>query len=356
MAIGTTLAGASTRSTAQASATGRGLVVGGNRFFPIMAIDQCTAADVARGKAIGINLVVNESCPGVAPTGQLALLRRKAFAVLPIQARNTRGAGLVGWTFPDEPDNNGWTPSSLAKAHPYEVGNADGLVTFLTTTGRFFREAPYGSSQVPPAGYAAFARLADMAGFDLYPLNACQSDLSAVYDAQRAFIKLAGATPTFQWIETGPIRPSYCGGFTMTPAQLTAEVWLAVIGGARGIGYFTHTWSPDHKAFDVTPVLQSAMKQTDALLAEVRPGLLGSTIESDADSPAVKVIARSGGANTYVFSVNTLPSPNKVRIHVPGLHDGTAQVLGEGRTIEIKGDGLIDQFGGLQVNVYVQRR
>ena len=92
-----------------------------------------------------------------------------------------------------------------------------------------------------------------MAGFDLYPLNACQADLTAVYDAQRAFVKLAGSTPTFQWIETGPIRPTYCGGFTMTPEQLNAEVWLAVIGGARGIGYFTHTWTPDHHSFDVAP-------------------------------------------------------------------------------------------------------
>jgi hypothetical protein len=354
VAIGTTLAGASTSSTAHASATGRGLVVGNSRFFPIMAIDQCTPANIARGKALGINLVVNESCPGVAPTGQLALLRRNALAVLPIQARATRGAGLVGWTYPDEPDNNGWTPASLAKAHPYVRGNADGLVTFLTTTGRFLREAPYGSPQVPLAGYAAFARLADMAGFDLYPLNACQSDLTAIYDAQRAFIKLAGSTPTFQWIETGPIRPTYCGGFAMTADELSAEVWLAVIGGARGIGYFTHTFSPGDRPFDVAPNLQQAMKQTNALLSAVRPGLLGSTVESDANSPVLKVLARSGGRRTYVFAVNAMRSPNKVQIHVPALHDGPATVLGEDRTVTVTNHSLIDQFGGLQVNVYVQ--
>ena len=272
--LGTTLAGAAIQVTANASATSRGLVVGETRFFPVMLIDQCTASAVANGKALGINLILNESCPGLAPSQQLALLQGNGLEVLPIEARRTRGAGLVGWTYPDEPDNNGWTPASLAKAHPYPRGNADGLVTFLTTTGRFFRQAPYGSKEVSLSQYAGFARLADVAGFDLYPLNACQSDLTAVYAAQRAFVRLAGSTPTFQWIETGPIRPTYCGGFTMTPQELIAEVWLAVIGGARGIGYFTHTWSPNDNSFDVSPALQAAMAQTNALLSSVTPGLL----------------------------------------------------------------------------------
>ena len=177
-----------------------------------------------------------------------------------------------------------------------------------------------------------------------------------MYDAQKQFVKLAGSTPTFQWIETGPIRPGYCGGFTMTPEQLSAEVWLAVIGGARGIGYFTHTWSPAHHSFDVTAALQSAMKQTDALLSAVKPGLLGSTIASAADSPVLKVLARSGGGRTYVFAVNAMDSPNQVGIHVPQLRDGPVTVLGEGRTVTAQGHNFSDHFGAFQVNVYVQSR
>jgi hypothetical protein len=349
--LSTTIAGASIRGTANASATSRGLVVGGARFFPVMLIDQCTASDMAKSRTLGINLVVNESCPGVSPGAQLSRLRGNGLAVLPIGARTTRGARLVGWTYPDEPDNNGWTPASLAKTHPYRRGNNDGLVTFVTTTGRFFR-----STQVPLARYSGFARLADMAGFDLYPLNACQADLASIYNAQQMFVKLAGSTPTFQWIETGPIRPSYCGGFTMTPDQLNAEVWLAVIGGARGIGYFTHTWTPDHHSFDVAPALQDAMGQTNRLLAAVKPGLLGTTVASAADSPAVKVVARVGGGRTYVFSINTLATPNKAQISVPQLRDGPAQVLGEARTVAVLNHSLVDNYAGLRVHVYVQAR
>lgn len=352
--LSTTLAGASVSATAHASATGRGLVVGVTRFFPVMLIDQCTASGVAQGKALGINLIVNESCPGLAPSRQLDLLQHNALAVLPISARRTRGAGLAGWTYPDEPENNNWTPASLAKANPYQRGNADGLVTFMTTGAGFFGRAPYHSAQIELSSYAGFARLADFAGFDLYPLDHCQSDLTPVYDAQRAFVKLAGTTPTFQWIETGPLRSSYCGGFAMTPQELSAEVWLAVAGGARGIGYFTHTDSPNHPAFDVSPSIQQAMAQTNALLSSVAPGLLGITLESSADSPVIKLVARSGEGKTYVFAVNTMRSNVKVQIRVPALHDGPVEVMGENRSVVATGHNLIDHFGPLQVNVYVQ--
>jgi hypothetical protein len=224
----------------------------------------------------------------------------------------------------------------------------------MTTGGGFLRRAPYRTPQIARSRYGEFARLADMAGFDLYPLGHCQSDLTAVYDAQRAFIRLAGVTPTFQWIETGPIRPTYCGGFAMTPQELKAEVWLAVIGGARGIGYFTHTWSPDHRAFDVLPAIQQAMAQTNVLLSAVTPGLLGTTLVSKANSPVIKLVARSGGGRTYVFAVNTMRSPTKVQIQVPELRDGPVAVLGERRSVTATGHNLIDHFGGLQVNVYLQ--
>ena len=330
------------------------MVVGGRRFFPVMLIDQCTAADVAHGRTLGVNLIVNEGCPGVSVTAQLGLLQGNVFGVLPIGERGAIGAALAGFTYPDEPDNNGWTPTSLGKAEPSSRGNADGFVRFLTTTGGFFREAPFRHPHVPLSDYAGFVRLADVAGFDLYPLDACQSDLSAVYDAQRAFVALAGQTPTFQWIETGPIRPDYCGGFTMSAAELSAEVWLAVIGGARGIGYFTHTWSPQHSPFDVTDVVQEAMRQTDTLLAEAKPGLLGRTVESRSDSPTVKLVARSAADGTYVFAVDSLRLPIMAQLRVPQLHDGPVRVLGEHRSMDVDGHTLIDHFDPLQVHIYVQ--
>jgi hypothetical protein len=176
-----------------------------------------------------------------------------------------------------------------------------------------------------------------------------------VYEAQRAFVRLAGDMPTFQWIETGPIKPTYCGGFTMTPTELQAEAWLAIVGGARGIGYFTHTWAPAHSAFDVSPTLQQTMKKISASLTAVKPGLVGRTIPSSANSSSLKVIARAGDNRNYVFAVNTQRLPLKAEVHSPQFHDGTTQVVGENRSVQVLNDRIVDTFQPLAVHLYSQR-
>jgi hypothetical protein len=340
-------------STAQATADERGLRIGGKPFFPVMLINECAAADVARARALGVNLIVNEECPALSLSQQLTMVEGQALAILPLTSRKSRGSGLAGWSYPDEPEGNGWTPTTLAKAHPYPRGNNDGLIGLMTTGGGFFA-APYRRPQIPESAYAGFAQMADFAGFDLYPLGHCQSDLTPVYEAQREFVALAKGTPTFQWIETGPIEPTYCGGFWMMPAELRAEVWLAIAGGARGIGYFTHTWSPQEQPFDVTPAIQHEMWRTDSLLAAVRPGLVGRTLPSGADSPAIKLVARSGGGRTYIFAVNAQRTYVKAKLHVPALHNGRLQVFGEKRSLTVSGGDATDLFGPLAVHVYVQ--
>jgi hypothetical protein len=348
------LATASANRTARASVEHNVIVVRDAPFFPVMLIDQCTPSAVGQASRLGINTILNENCGAASARRQLSMIQTSSLAILPMKGQDVRGSALMGWTFPDEPENNGWTPASLRGAHPYVRGSADGLLSFMTTSGGFFR-APYRASKVALSTFGEFARMSDVAGFDLYPLGHCQSDLSAVYDAQRAFIRLAGGMPTFQWIETGPIRPTYCGGFKMTPAELKAEVWLAIAGGARGIGYFTHTWTPAANAFDVSQALQRAMKDTSALLAAVKPGLVGRTVPSGANSSSLKVVARASGDTTYVFAVNPERLPLKVEIHVPGLHDGPVQVTGEKRSLSVQHSRIVDTFQPLAVHVYVQR-
>jgi len=359
-AVGAVLAGfvstasAGPPTTARASVAGARIAVDGKPFFPVMLIDQCSSDAAQRARQFGINLVLNESCPGTTATQQLGSIGRKSLAVLPVAAGALRGPTLAGWAFPDEPEGNGWTPESLQRAHPYRRGSADGLLSFITTGPGFYRSS-YTPTNIPVGTYGQFARLADVAGFDLYPLAHCSRDLGAVYDAQLAFNKLAGNMPTFQWIETGPSRSTYCGGYQMTRAELRAEVWLAIAGGARGIGYFTHTWSPNHNAFDVSPKLQRTIKKTSDLIAAVRLGLLGDTVLSGANSGNIKVVARRSGDRVYVFAVNAQPSQMVAQVTVPRLGDGRLQVFGEKRSTTVRDHRFIDTWKPLAVHVYVQR-
>lgn len=340
-------------ATAHASVQASRILVRGRPFFPVMLIDQCFPADFAGERRLGINMVINESCPGIPAVQQLRLIQRDALAVLPIAGSRVRGAAVAGWAYPDEPEGNGWSLPRLRAAFAFRRGTSDGLLSFITT-GAGFLSSPYTHRTVSRREYARYARLADVAGFDLYPLDHCSSDLSAVYDAQRSFQTLAGAMPTFQWIETGPIRPQYCGGFTMTPAELRAEVWLAVAGGARGIGYFTHTWSPEHRSFDVSPSLQHEMARIDSLLTAIRPALLGRTVPSGVDSSSVKVVARATASGTTVIAVNAARLPITVKLRVPALVNGPVRVFGERRQLTASQGRVSDYFPPLAVHIYTQ--
>lgn len=330
--------------TAHATVERGSIVVGGKPFFPVMLIDQCDAGAAARATRLGVNLILNERCSSIPARPQLG--------VLPITSRAVRGSRLLGFTYPDEPDDNGWTPAGLARAFPYARGNADGLLSFLTTTSAFFT-GPDREARTSQAG--AFARLADVTGFDLYPLNHCRNGLGEVYGAQRRFTRLAAGTPTFQWIETGAIHPGYCGGIEISPEQVTAEAWLAVAGGARGIGFFTHTLGPEPSDFSVAPGVQTAIARFAATAAAIRPGLVGQTIPSRADTPAIDVLARAGGGRRYVVAVNTLTSVVPATFTVPRLGVRSLRVVGEHRWVAVYGERFADTFAPLGVHVYAGR-
>jgi hypothetical protein len=349
-----TLATASSRAAADASVDGHAILVQGRAFFPVMLIDQCTTASIERARRLGINLILDGDCADLRSTRRLAMTRKGPYVVASVVHRGISGPRLVGWTYPDEPDNNGWSPLGLKQAFPVRAGTPDGLLNFVTTSGGFVSGAPFRSA-TPLGHFGQFARLADVAGFDLYPLNHCHPDLASVTQAQRAFARLASPAPTFQWIETGPIKPGYCGGFTMTPAQLGAETWLAIIGGARGIGFFTHTWSPAHNSFDVSPALQAAIARTCTAIKALSPGLTGRTVLAGVNSGAIQVLARRSANATYVFAVNTSSGPVRAQIHVPDLHEGAAGVFGEPRSVGVRGGRLADMFPPLGIHIYIQR-
>lgn len=338
-------------ATARASVSGNRIVVRGRPYFPVMALGQCGGADVARAHAAGIALFMSDGCPTLSPREQLALVPDGDLAVLPVGASDVRGDALAGWTFPDEPENNHWSPGELMASFPYRRDSGDGLLSFMTTGAGFFGDQPQGTPS--RATYRAFAQLADVAGFDLYPLGHCHQDLVSVYDAQRDFIRLVGPMPTFQWIETGPIVPTYCGGFVMQPAELRAEVWLAIAGGARGIGYFTHTWSPEHSTFDVQPALVDELQRTNAQLRRLSAGLLGDDVAAASDTGAIKLAARRAGDRVYVFAVNSTREYVKAELEVPALGTGDVDVLDESRDLQARDGVLIDDFTPLAVHVYV---
>ncbi len=133
-----------------ATTNARSVVVDGKPFFPLMLINECSASDVAHAEKLGINLILNESCDGLSAKRQLAMIGAHSQAVLPIGDTKLRGSALIGWTYPDEPENNNWTPAALRKSVSDPAH--DNLISFLTTSGGLLQRAvsrrPRGAADV----------------------------------------------------------------------------------------------------------------------------------------------------------------------------------------------------------------
>jgi hypothetical protein len=290
----------------------------------------------------GINLFMGDGCGN--ERALLARLRGETFAVT--DAANGLGArpGLIGWYYPDELDGRLQDEPSTAELSQMAVDPPPGLLTFLTLTNHFYSGAEplsFGRDLYPH-----LAGLANVLGFDLYPLqNWCRIDrFDAVYRAQRELETLAGGRPTYQWIEARQMDcPS--GALDPSPATVRAETWLAIAAGAEGIGYFPNNWHND---------IGDEIRDLNARITELAPALLGEiqTVESSVD--AVKVGARMLNGALYIIAVNSSSEPVEALIHVPALAGRAVGVLDEARQLAASDNAVFsDSFGPLAVHVYV---
>ncbi len=141
----------------------------------------------------------------------------------------------------------------------------------------------------------------------------------------------------------------------MTPAELGAETWLAIIGGARGVGFFTHTFSPKDNPLDLSPAIRAAIVRTTTAMHALAPGLTGNTVDSSANSPAIAILARRSRHATYVFTVNMNQTPVKAQLTIPSLRNGGAGVFGDPRNVLVENGKFSDNFQPLGIHIYVQR-
>lgn len=309
------------------------LFVDGSPFFPLIAWQECQpqwAADVADG----IDLFAGGSCGGLGSL--LGSLQGHAVAAGTSNDAPASGPGLVGWFYPDEADGRGLTAASLSTP---PVGG----VRFLTLTNHFF------SGAAPlPAGRAMYPSLvarADVVGFDLYPLQEwCNpAALGDVFDAQRQLVALAQGRPTYQWIE---VRQMNCPTVPVTPADIEAESWLAIAGGAQGLGFFPAGWNTS---------VGAVIHDVAVRVRQLGPVLLQPALPveiSPAGSP-VRASARELDGALYVIAVNPTSRPVPATLQAPDLGDRTLELLGRGRTMTARDGAVTDTLPPLGVRIYV---
>jgi hypothetical protein len=306
-----------------------------------------------------------------------------------ICAQNALGLGslnngiITSWMHADEPDNaqNGTQDpiptANIVSEFRAMVAKDSSRPVYLNLGQGVACDKWYGRGARTnhPEDYAQYALGADILSFDVYPMNVYPrtdfehpwfTDFNIV--AQNIWYvaigvdRLRGWTdyqkPVWAWIECTNINGD--SRYALTSVHVKAEVWMALIHGARGIGYFSHHWNP----FSETGLLEvpemrdgiSAVNAQITLLAPVlnTQGVANgvTTVSSDASIPVDTMVKRADG-NTYVFAVAMRPGLTNATFALRGFTGNrTVEVVGESRQISSNHGVFLDTFTSYAVHIY----
>ena len=348
-------------------------------YFPIAVwLQQPRFAE--QYKAIGVNLYIGLwDGPTEAQLDELqeadmpVICNQNDFA---LQHLDTYKETIVGWSHGDEPDNAQWN-SQTSRYDPciepavivadYDTWKANDptrpvYLNFgqgVANVDWIGRGACTGHTEM----YPDYIEGADILSFDIYPVT---SDKENVKDnlwyvaegVKNLRLWSGGEKPVWSWIETTHINSH---DSKPTPSQVKSEVWMALIHGATGIGYFCHEWYPsfnDHALLSDTQMAQ-AVSQINSQITELAQVLNSSDLDDDllvATSGDVPVAAmyKSRQNQYYIFAVNMRDETTTAIFDISSVSTTAAQVdvLYEDRHIDTANGTFQDQFSGYAVHRY----
>lgn len=332
-----------------------------------------------RYQAAGINLYV-----GLwrGPTEeQLATLREAGMRV--VCAQNAVGLAhrddplIAGWMHDDEPDNaqslgpgQGYGPPILPEVivRDYQrMRAADPSRPVLLNLGQGVAWDDYigrGVRRRHPEDYPEYVRGADIVSFDIYPVvhesPAIAGRLEYVARGVERLRGWAGENRTvWNCIECTHISNPKAKA---TPAQVRAEVWMSLIHGSQGLIYFVHQFQPSFReaALLDDPAMLAAVTTLNHRIQALAPVLRqpsesgGFEVRSSAPDAPVATLLKRHRNDRYLFAVNLRPVATRATFHLGESHtlSGTAEVLDEGRSLDVPEGRWSDDFGPYDVHLY----
>jgi len=145
-----------------------------------------------------------------------------------------------------------------------------------------------------------------------------------------------------------------------TPEQIRSEIWMAIIRGARGIGYFVHNFDSSKKFVRSDGLLadsemMKAIKKQNAeinSLAKIIYAEETDIVTFNGKSIEVDFVAKVVDSNLYILSSAITIEGAKAEFKIKGVSTGTVDVINENRTIELNDGKFTDSFGGFDINLY----
>jgi hypothetical protein len=280
---------------------------------------------------------------------------------------------IWGWMHGDEPDNaqadgqGGYdpciAPSSIIADYQQYVANDATRPVYLNLGKGVSHEDWIGRGECTGRldMYPEYIKGADIVSYDIYPVNdtdaAVQDNLWYVprgIDRLREYADYK--KPVWNWIETTGFNDP---ANTPTPEQVKTEVWMSIVHGSLGIGYFAHVFEPTfiEAGLLANATMKSAVAAINAQVTELAPVLNtpslsngASVVSSNTEVPVDIMVKRQG--SLYIFAVGMRPSSTNATFTVRVPSQGSVTVLGESRTLDLTNGTFTDSFAPYAVHLY----
>ena len=349
-------------------------------YFPIAVWLQDPAKNGTAYKSNGINTFVGLWNQLDQP--QLNALKSSDLKV--ICAQNSFGLGLTneplvtGWMHGDEPDNAQWNATTqkydpcidpniiISNYHTIKQNdpsrpvylNLGQGVAYNNYVGRGTCRNNLDTYKVATNGYLVGC---DIASFDIYPVNntdgITNGKLEYVALGIQNLISWSGNKQSWCWIESTRISDS--SPRKPTPSEVKSEVWMGLIHGAKGFGYFCHsfvTGATDEAAMLHDPDMISAIKSINSQISSLavvlnNPTTTGyATVTSDNASVPVDFMSKNYAGVNYIFAIAMRNGQTNATFTLTS--GNSVEALGEGRSITVTNVKFTDTFLPYSIHLY----
>ncbi len=349
-------------------------------FFPI-AVWLQQPIHAKAYKAAGINLYIG-LWDGLNQT-QLNDLKNAGMKVMCDQ--NAFGLSkltdttIYGWTEYDEPDNAQWNattnqydpciaPATVINTYN-DIKSKDPSRPVFLNLGQGVSNIDWvgrgtctGKTDMYPVYKNGYIKGCDIISYDIYPVNNTDALTSGKLwyvpkgvDSLRTWS--SATKPVWCWIEVTKIDNKNSKR-QPTPEEVKAEVWMAIIHGANGFGYFCHSWTPTlNDAAPLSdpvmlPAITSINKEITSLAAVLNSVSTSNyaNVSSANTAVPIDIMTKNYKNANYIFAVGMRPGTTTATFTVNA--GSNVEVIGENRTLTVSGGKFTDSFGSYGVHLY----
>ena len=344
-------------------------------YFPIGVWFESVLSqrDINLDKDVGLNtyvvLTANSNLRLLRKNGMKALLQQEEW-----QPSEAVGPQTAGWELDDEIDmemgpDAGYAEllrikRSLPADRRLRYNNFGKGVVFWETNiqaRRFVNAVDIPSTDIywfSDSNVCGFSEGGRLFAAGKRPLSSAECRRASNYGAQvkrvRSLVSPRGSKPVWTFVELAPI-----GALSLTPPQIRAAVWHALIAGARGITYFNHSFREpcrtQHALRDPCYArVRALVKSVNAQVKSLAPVLNAPFVTSRwSHSPGTKAMVKWEGGHFYVFAGSAENASTTASFSIPCVGDAWATVLGERRKIVVRRGTFSDSFAdGNAVHIY----